>query len=230
MKDKDQHLLWEAYTEKRTPKHDEDDEKGKYDDGDDKEERCDYVPCEEENVQEEETYGAEGAEDEESDEDDIQEEAISAEPGIGRVTDAINNLTGENSDDGDWELAIKSVCEGIADFIIYNANPPKESAIVGSVIDDPELADRWDFKTGVKDALVNLLDGSTYDELSKGFKHAFHKAKKDDEDGRFDFSNETLLKRMKQNFGKKLDHDDAPMSHPREREREDGAYLKKLGL
>ena len=57
MKDKDQHLLWEAYLEKHTPEHKKDsdhdeDEKGKYDDGDGKKEKCDFVPCKEE-VQEE---------------------------------------------------------------------------------------------------------------------------------------------------------------------------------
>jgi hypothetical protein len=56
MTDKDQHLLWEAYLEKSKPDHQEDkkeDKKGKYDDGDGKKERCDYVPCEEEADQEE---------------------------------------------------------------------------------------------------------------------------------------------------------------------------------
>ena len=58
MKDRDQQLLWEAYvSEKHHDKkdhdkkdHDEKDhdkKKGKYDDGDGKTERCDFVPCEE---------------------------------------------------------------------------------------------------------------------------------------------------------------------------------------
>ena len=66
MKDRDQQLLWEAYvSEKHHDKkdhdkkdHDEKDhdkKKGKYDDGDGKTERCDFVPCEEDTDTVEET-------------------------------------------------------------------------------------------------------------------------------------------------------------------------------
>ena len=53
MRDKDQHLLWESYMEsKHTSKDTKDDDhtekkKGKYDDGDGKTEKCDFVPCKE---------------------------------------------------------------------------------------------------------------------------------------------------------------------------------------
>ena len=60
MKDRDQELLWEAYVSEKShddKKHDDEEhddkehgeKKGKYDDGDGKTERCDYVPCEEGN-------------------------------------------------------------------------------------------------------------------------------------------------------------------------------------
>lgn len=224
MNDKDQHLLWEAYLEKHTPEHKEEDKKekkkGKYDDGDGKEERCDYVPCEEESVQEEETYGAEGAEE---DDEDVQEEDAGlynegGEVGLDSIHDAIRNLEGDESDDGDWEGAIKQVMSGLAERVIYHA---KEGN--GGVVGDPDLADRWDFKTGVKDAIEDLLDSQTYGDLSAGFKKAFHRAKRDEESGRFDFSNDALLAKLKANEP----HDDAPLSHPRERENQD---LNNLGL
>lgn len=224
MNDKDQHLLWEAYLEKHTPEHKgkdkEEKKKGKYDDGDGKEERCDYVPCKEENVQQEETYGAEGAEE---DDEEVQEEdsglyTEGEEVGLDSIHDAIRNLEGELDDDGDWEGAIKQVMAGIADRVIYHA---KEGN--GGVVGDPDLADRWDFKTGVKDAIEDLLDSQTYGDLSAGFKKAFHRAKRDEESGRFDFSNDALLAKMKANSA----HDDAPLSHPRERENQD---LNNLGL
>ena len=53
MRDKDQHLLWESYMEsKHTSKDTKDDDhtekkKGKYDDGDGKTEKCDFIPCKE---------------------------------------------------------------------------------------------------------------------------------------------------------------------------------------
>lgn len=224
MNDKDQHLLWEAYLEKHTPEHKgkdkEEKKKGKYDDGDGKEERCDYIPCEEENVKEEETYGAEGAEE---DDEDVQEEDAGLytegeEVGLDSIHDAIRNLEGELDDDGDWEGAIKQVMTGLAERVIYHA---KEGN--GGVVGDPDLADRWDFKTGVKDAIEDLLDSQTYGDLSAGFKKAFHRAKRDEESGRFDFSNDALLAKMKANSA----HDDAPLSHPRERENQD---LNNLGL
>lgn len=224
MNDKDQHLLWEAYLEKHTPGHKEEDKdekkKGKYDDGDGKEERCDHVPCEEENVQQEETYGAEGVEE---DDEDVQEEdsglyTEGEEAGLDSIHDAIRNLEGEESDDGDWEGAIKQVLGGLAERIIHHA---KEGN--GGVIGDPDLADRWDFKTGIKDAIEDLLDSQTYGDLSAGFKKAFHRAKRDEESGRFDFSNDALLAKMKA----KNEHDADPLYHPRERENQD---LNNLGL
>lgn len=109
MKDNDQHLLWEAYLEKARPAHDEskkdEDSEGKYDDGDGKKEKCDHVPCEEENVQEEETYGAEGieGEGEGDDEDDVQEEMDTLEfqrdthPGHGLIVfNALVEIIGGN--------------------------------------------------------------------------------------------------------------------------------------
>lgn len=64
MNDKDQKLLWEAYLEKHAPSHkkdeDNDKEKGKYDDNDGEDERCDYVPCKED-VQEEGERGVANA-------------------------------------------------------------------------------------------------------------------------------------------------------------------------
>ena len=56
MNDRDQKLLWESYMESKSEKKDHDDKehseeekkkKGKYDDGDGKTERCDFVPCKE---------------------------------------------------------------------------------------------------------------------------------------------------------------------------------------
>lgn len=64
MNDKDQKLLWEAYLEKHAPGHkkdeDNDKEKGKYDDNDGEDERCDYVPCKED-IQEEGEMGVANA-------------------------------------------------------------------------------------------------------------------------------------------------------------------------
>lgn len=222
MKDNDQHLLWEAYLEKAKSAHDEskkdEDSEGKYDDGDGKKEKCDYVPCEEENVQEEEIYGAEGIEGD--DEEVVQEE--SGEVGIEEIDDAIRNLSGSEVDDGDWELAVNQIMNGLAKRIIFHATADSEGGVIG----DPDLADRWDFKTAVKDAVEDLLDPATYSDLTSAFKKAFHRAKRDEDEGRFDFSSEKLLKQMKSN----QEHDDAPRYHERDREREPGGYLKDLGL
>ena len=215
MTDKDQHLLWEAYLEKSKSEHQEDEKenkKGKHDDGDGKEERCDYVPCEEETDQEEEH------EDGEVQEEDSGLYAESEEVGLDSIHDAIRNLEGEESDDGDWEGAIKQVMNGLAERIVHHA---KEGN--GGVVGDPDLADRWDFKTGIKDAVDDLLDAQTYSDLSAGFKKAFHRAKRDEESGRFDFSNDTLLAKLKAKADS-LQHDDRPISEPRDREREPNRY------
>lgn len=231
MKDKDQHLLWEAYLEKHTPDHKDEDakdkKKGKYDDGDDKEERCDYVPCEEDAdaLANEDNTPYDGADAEDAEDEDVQEEDAglyqeSEETGQESIHDAIRNLEGDESDDGDWEGAIKQVMSGLAERIIYHA---KEGN--GGVIGDPDLADRWDLKTGIKDSVEDLLDPQTYGDLSAGFKKAFHRAKRDEESGRFDFSNDALLAKLKANEA----HDDAPLSHPRPRETETDS-LRDLGL
>lgn len=77
MNDKDQKLLWEAYLEKHTPGHKKDEDvdkkKGKYDDGDGKEEKCDHVPCKED-VQEEDKTPYNGDEGDDGEEDEVQEE------------------------------------------------------------------------------------------------------------------------------------------------------------
>lgn len=227
MKDRDQQLLWEAYTtEKKHSKPDFLDLDG---DGDTKEpmakaakEAKDKKPKKggkKEMTDKQKKYFAKES-------GDYLEES-SDQPGREAIHDAIRNLTGGEQDDGDWELAIKTACAGLAEYIIYHANPPQETSIVGSVIDDPDLADRWDFKTGVKDALQNLLDGELYGDLSKGFKLAFHKAQKDEQEGRFDNSPEKMLDRLRNNNPELGEPgiDDAPRSWPREREREGGNNL-----
>jgi len=223
MIDNDQHLLWEAYLEKQTPGHKSDKAKGKHDDGDDKDEKCDYVPCGDDvkkegtdgttddlNEREKAMLAADAAKKgkgplSEMDGDmEYQHEEIAYErPGLEHIQDATRNLTGDNSDDGDWEGAIRTACQGIAEYIIFHADPPDASeagaAIEGSVLTDPDLADHWDFKTGVKDAASNLLSGAEYEQLTNGFKKAFHRAAKDKQSGRFDFDNQTMMDRMKAN-------------------------------
>lgn len=197
MIDNDQHLLWEAYLEKSTSKHETDKKKGKYDDGDDKDEKCDHVPCHDDDVKKENVV--------EMDQDmEFQHEEQAYErPGLEHIQDATRNLMGDNSDDGDWEGAIRTACQGIAEYIIFHADPPEAreagAHIEGSVLTDPDLADHWDFKTGVKDAASNLLSGGEYEQLANGFKKAFHRAAKDKDSGRFDFDNETMLARLKAN-------------------------------
>jgi hypothetical protein len=246
MIDNDQHLLWEAYLEKKSTDHHDKKHKGKYDDGDDKDEKCDYVPCEDGDVKKEGTDGETADLNEyekarlaahaakkgkgplaEMDGDmdmSIPEEKAYERPGLEHIQDATRNLTGDNPDDGDWEGAIRTACQGIAEYIIFHADPPEadvaDATIVGSVLTDPDLADHWDFKTGVKDAASNLLSGSEYEQLANGFKKAFHRAAKDKESGRFNFDNETLLSRLKANQARSEDarRDDSRLSDmpPRE--------------
>lgn len=248
MKDKDQHLLWEAYLSEKH--HDEekgsDEKKNKehppHDDGDGKKERCDYVPCEEEveGVQEEdmkpdydsltpserERLGLPSKGELEQNkqmEDDLKEQeaedkhvtkenVVSEQAGVDYIDDAIRNLTGDLSDDGDWEGAIRDIMRGVAERMIFHANTGD-----GGVTKDPDLADRWDLKVGINDAVSDLLNGNQ-EELKAGFKKAFHNARNDEERGRFDFSNDTLLKRISNGSYKKPEHDDEPLYYPRDRE------------
>ena len=232
---RDSDALLEAFQqiqlqEKKKEQEEKDEKKdsdGKYSDHDGKKERCDYVPCEEETH--ETPYGGNPEGEDEKDEE-VQEEmdmspVIETEPGMENITDAISNLTGDEFDDGDWEGAIKQVMSGLAERVIHHA---KEGD--GGVVGDPDLADRWDFKTGLKDAVEDLLDPQTYGDLSSGFKKAFHRAKQDEESGRFDNSPESLLKNLKSNYpelGEK-GHDDEPIYYPRERDSMDGP--RGLGL
>lgn len=180
MKDKDQHLLWEAYmTEKKADKD--------YDgDGEVESAEDEYKGSKDKAIKKSMSKEAHDAEhDEENEDKEVQEEdaGLSIEVGEEEIQDAIRNLSGPEQDDGDWELAVKQILSGIADRVIYHAKIGN-----GGVISDPDLADRWDFKTGVKDAIDDLLDAQSYSEISAGFKKAFHRANQDEQAGRFDFN------------------------------------------
>src|SRR6056300_600773 len=213
MKDRDQKLLWEAYaTEKKHSKPDFLDIDGDNDTDEP------MAKAEKEVTDKQKKYFAKESG------DYVEEERAYERPGLEHIQDATRNLTGDNPDDGDWEGAIRTACQGIAEYIIFHADPPEadvaDATIVGSVLTDPDLADHWDFKTGVKDAASNLLSGSEYEQLANGFKKAFHRAAKDKESGRFNFDNETLLSRLKANQARSEDarRDDSRLSDmpPRE--------------
>ena len=215
MKDRDQKLLWEAYaTEKKHSKPDFLDIDGDNDTDEPMAKAAKEVNDKKkskkgdkkEMTDKQKKYFAKESG------DYVEEERAYERPGLEHIQDATRNLTGDNSDDGDWEEAIRTTCQGIAEYIIFHADPPDADVagahIEGSVLTDPELADTWDFRTGVKGAISNLLTGDEYDQLSKGFKKAFHRAVKDKADGRFDFSNETLLDRLKANMNKRSNQDE----------------------
>ena len=81
MRDRDQQLLWEAYMAEKKDKHDDkehdDKKKGKYDDGDGKTERCDFVPCNEDDVKEEDATPYNGDEKDDHEKDEPVEEDMS---------------------------------------------------------------------------------------------------------------------------------------------------------
>lgn len=196
MKDKDQRLLWEAYmTEKKADKdYDgdgevesaEDEYKGSKDKAIKKamnEESAEFTDEQKEKGKKSQFKQMKADLDEEEKEVQEEDAGLSIEVGEEEIQDAIRNLTGPEQDDGDWELAVKQILSGIADRVIYHAKIGN-----GGVISDPDLADRWDFKTGVKDAIDDLLDAQSYSDISAGFKKAFHRANQDEQAGRFDFN------------------------------------------
>lgn len=132
------------------------------------------------------TYGGKPVETEDDEEDAVEEMVEgSHEIGEDRIQDALRNLSGSEQDDGDWELAIKDIMGGLAERMIYHANRGD-----GGVTQDMELAQRWDVKVAIMDAVKDLLAGHEED-LKKSFQVAFMRAKKDEEDGRFNFDSDS---------------------------------------
>lgn len=220
MKDEDQKLLWESYMESKRPDYPDVD-----DDGDKKESMEKALKDKEEDDVAEEAM--EPKEDELSDfekkrlklhakektdaqkkgeasQNEIMKQDLKTESnhevGLDSIHDAMRNLTGPERDDGDWEFAIKQIMQGVAERVIYHAKIGD-----GGVLGDPDLARRWDLKTGIEDAVSDLLDSATSDQLGDAFRKAFHNARKDEQEGRWDFANQ-------------LADSPAPVSHPRDRD------------
>lgn len=178
---KDSDALLEAFQqiqirEKDEEKHEK--KKGKYDDGDDKEERCDYVPCEEDVAEEAKKQDKSPFDGHEEDDDDVQEESIA--PGLPEE-DVFKAV--EMAEGGDWQEAIETVMSAIANHMI---NDIEQSG--NGPLDEVETADVWNIKDGIKLAVDDLLSGQNaemYEKLTKNLRNAFHKGSNDKDLSKF---------------------------------------------
>lgn len=175
MKDRDQELLWERYISEKKDKHDDKDhddkKKGKYDDGDGKTERCDFVPCDEEVAEEAKSDSEDKTpyDGHNEDEDEVNEERVE----LGLPEDDVFKAT-EMAEGGDWRSAIETTMSALAnhmiDDITQSGNGP---------LDEVETADVWNIKDGIKLAVEDLLSGQNaqmYETLTKNLRNAFHKS------------------------------------------------------
>lgn len=115
----------------------------------------------------------ENDEDDKSDED-VKEESVARMP-EDEIHMAIGRVNG-----GDWEGGIERVMAAIGNYIIDGIN---EDGYGGSPLENSDTAKHWCLRTGIEDAVQDLLGGanaSTYDELKQAFKQAFHKGNKKD--------------------------------------------------
>jgi hypothetical protein len=191
---KDSDALLEAFQQIQIREKDEEKhakKKGKYDDGDDKEERCDHVPCEDDVAEEAKKQDKSPFDGHEEDEDDVQEESIA--PGI--PEDDIFKAV-EMAEGGDWQEAIETTMSAIANHMI---NDIEQSG--NGPLDEVETADVWNIKDGIKLAVEDLLSGQsaeTYEMLTKNLRKSFHKGSNDKDLSRF-FDGEPPMQEVHRN-------------------------------
>jgi hypothetical protein len=109
-------------------------------------------------------------------EEDVQKESVARSP-ESEIDMAIGRVNG-----GDWEGAIERVMAALGNYIKDSVN---EDDYGGSPLENPDTAKNWCLKTGIEDAVTDLLGGanaSIYEELKRGFQQAFHRGNQKDED------------------------------------------------
>ena len=168
--------------------------KGKHDDGDDKKERCDYVPCDEDVTEEAKDDKQDDTpyDGHDEDEDEVKEE--SRAPGL--PEDDIFKAT-EMAEGGDWQSAIETIMSAIANHMIDDIENSSNSPL-----DEVETADVWNIKDGIKLAIEDLLSGQSaqmYEALTKNLRRAFHKGSNDGDDLSQFFDGEPPMREVHRN-------------------------------
>lgn len=119
--------------------------KGKYDDGDGKEERCDHVPCED------------------ADKTTVKENVGGAQLPEDLIYTALETAG------SDWEGAARLIGQAISEHII---NDIKYSG--AGPLEDKDMAESWSYREGVKHAIEDLFAQGISDNIDDVFKAAFH--------------------------------------------------------